>query len=180
MEIEKTVCFTGHRPEKLGGYVCEKNMSHFINIIKSMIYYRAYDAAESGYKYFISGVARGVDLWAADAVLDIKKKFPDIKLICAKPFPEHENSLKGKELWCFNNVIEKADDVICVSDRYHRNCYRKRNYYMVDNSSLLIGVVDNFKSGTGQTIEYARKKNLDISLIIVPEIAEASGLLKTF
>ena len=63
MTKEKSVCFTGHRPEKLPGYG-EMNNS-LLNMIKSMLYYRIYLAAQSGYEYFISGLARGVDLWAA-------------------------------------------------------------------------------------------------------------------
>ena len=61
---EKTVCFTGHRPEKLPGYGETENAS--LNVIRSMLYYQIYQSAEEGYKYFISGLARGVDLWADD------------------------------------------------------------------------------------------------------------------
>lgn len=170
---EKTVCFTGHRPEKLPGH--NEINNNLLNMLKSMLYYRIYTAAQSGYEYFISGVARGVDLWAAASVIDIKKKFPDIKLICAKPYPEHGDTFRGEELWTLNNILEKADEVICVSDCYSRNCYKARNCFMVDNSSCLIAVVDNYKSGTGQTIAYAKRKGLEISLIDVKEVALATG-----
>ena len=73
---EKTVCFTGHRPEKLPGYGETENAS--LNVIRSMLYYQIYQSAEEGYKYFISGLARGVDLWAAEYVLEVKNRFPDI------------------------------------------------------------------------------------------------------
>ncbi len=173
---EKTVCFTGHRPEKLPGYG-EQN-SGLLNMLRSMLYYRIYMAAQSGYEYFISGLARGVDLWAADSVIDIQKKFPNIKLICAKPYSEHGNTFKGEDLWSLNNVLEKAHEIICVSNEYSRDCYKNRNQFMVDNSSCLIGVVDNFKSGTGQTIAYARKKGLELSLIKVADVASATGYVE--
>lgn len=173
---ERTVCFTGHRPEKLPGYGDADNS--ILNMLKSMLYYRIYMAAQSGYEYFISGLARGVDLWAAAAVIDIKQKFPDIKLVCAKPFPEHGGNFKGTDLWNLNNVLEKADDIICVSGCYSKDCYRMRNCYMVDNSSCLIAVVDNYKSGTGQTISYARKKGLDVSIIKVSDVVNAAGYVE--
>lgn len=172
---EKTVCFTGHRPEKLPCY--ETSNKAFLNMIRSMIHYHTYLAAQEGYLYFISGVARGVDLWAAAAVLELKEKFPDIKLICAKPFPEHGESFKSEELLMYNNIIEQADEVICVSDSYFSGCYRKRNRYMVDNSSYIIGVVDELKSGTGQTIAYARKKGLRMTLINVDEFKSHTGYI---
>ncbi|MBS6315679.1 DUF1273 domain-containing protein [Porcipelethomonas ammoniilytica] len=162
---EKTVCFTGHRPEKLPGYGETENAS--LNVIRSMLYYQIYQSAEEGYKYFISGLARGVDLWAAEYVLEVKNRFPDIKLICAKPFAAHGENFKNQDLWSLSNVIEKADELICVSESYSRDCYRLRNQYMVDRSSKLIAVVDDYKSGTGQTINYARKQGLKINIINV-------------
>lgn len=173
MTREKTVCFTGHRPEKLPGYGEINN--GLLNMLRSMLYYRIYIAAQSGYEYFISGLARGVDLWAADSVIDIQKKFPNIKLICAKPYPGHGNTFKGEDLWSLNNVLEKAHEIICVSDQYSRDCYKIRNEFMVNHASCLIGVVDNYKSGTGQTISYARKKGLELSLIKVGDVASAAG-----
>ena len=47
-----------------------------------------------------------------------------------------------------------------------------------DNASCLIGVVDDYKSGTGQTIAYARRKGLELSVIKVSDIASASGYVE--
>ncbi|MGN0613252.1 MAG: SLOG family protein [Porcipelethomonas sp.] len=167
---EKTVCFTGHRPEKLPGGGDPDNP--VIAAVKSMLYYQIYEAAEDGFEYFISGMARGIDIWAAQYVMEIKKKFPDIKLICAKPFEMHNNSFKGKDLWESSNILSHADDIICVSREYSKRCYRLRNYYMVDNSSRLIAVVDDYKSGTGQTIKYAEKSGLDVRIIKIGDYVE--------
>lgn len=170
---EKTVCFTGHRPEKLPGYGEIENQ--VLRVIKSMLYFQIYQAAENGYKYFVSGLARGVDLWAAEYVYDIKNRFPDIKLIGVKPFASHGESFRGEDLWSFSNILAKADEIVCVSEEYSRDCYKIRNQYMVDRSSRLIAVVDDFKSGTGQTINYARKKGLEINIINVKDYIAAGG-----
>ncbi len=164
---EKTACFTGHRPEKLPG--CKELNKPVLSIVKSMLYYQIYQAIESGYEYFISGVARGVDLWAALYVIEIKKKFPNIKLICAKPYEDHGNQFKGEDLWDFKNILAKADEIISVSKNYSPDCFRLRNCFMVDHSSRLIAVVDNYKSGTGQTISYANKKGIEVNIINVKD-----------
>ena len=52
---------------------------------------------------------------------------------------------------------------------------QKRNYFMVDNSSKLIAVVDDYRSGTGQTIRYAENKGIDVSII---DINKNAPLLK--
>ena len=159
---KKKVIFTGHRPEKLPGMGNDSNP--LLQMLKSILYYQIYSSAEEGYEYFISGLARGVDLWAAEYVLEIKKKFPQIKLICAKPYPAHGSNFKGSDLFSLRNVLEKADEVVCVSDEYSRDCYKNRNYYMVDRSSKLIAMVNDYKSGTGQTISYAKKNGLLLSV----------------
>ena len=41
---------------------------------------------------------------------------------------------------------------------------------MVDHSSKLIGVVRDYKSGTGMTIRYAKKKGLNTNIIDLNEI----------
>lgn len=165
---EKTVCFTGHRPEKLPGFEAINNPE--LKIIKSMLYYQIFSAAEEGFEFFITGGARGVDIWAAEYVIEMKRKFPNIKLICAKPFEAHVESFKGEDLWCYLNVIDKADEVIDVSKEYSKQCYRLRNEFMVDNSSRLIAVLGDMKSGTGQTVNYARKQGIEVKLINVDEI----------
>lgn len=161
---EKTVCFTGHRPEKIPGYDSWNNSVY--SVIKSMLYYQIYQSVvDEGYEYFITGLARGIDLLAAKYVIELKKKFTGINLICVKPFEEHGDKFKGQDLWELKNVLAEADDIICVSETYSKGCYKRRNCFMVDNSSKLIAVVDNYKSGTGQTISYANKKGLDVHII---------------
>lgn len=169
---EKTACFTGHRPEKFASVVGVEGPA--LDMIKSMLYYQIQQAVEEGYEYFISGLARGVDLWAAEYVIEMKKKIPHIKLICAIPFKEHSRSFRGNDLWVLRNILNNADEAVFVSEEYSKECYRLRNYYMVDNSSRLIAVVDDFKSGTGQTINYARKQGIDIKLINVRDYAPDS------
>ncbi len=169
MEIikEKAVCFTGHRPEKIVSVLQGDEAA--LRMLKSMLFYQIHKAIEDGFEYFISGLARGVDIWAAQYVLELKKKYPKIKLIGAKPYEEHGRKFKGQDLWELTNVISGADMVVDVTGDYSRDCYSKRNRYMVDNSSRIIAVVSDYKSGTGQTISYANKKKLDVKLIKVDD-----------
>ena len=38
----------------------------------------------------LSGMARGVDIWAAEIVLNLRKKNKDLHLICASPYEGFE------------------------------------------------------------------------------------------
>ena len=63
---EKTACFTGHRPEKLPGGSSD---SPEAKVIKSMLYTEITAAVNDGYDTFITGMQRGIDLWAGEIVL---------------------------------------------------------------------------------------------------------------
>ena len=171
----KTVCFTGHRPEKLP---CSGNDDALVTkAIKSMISKFVIDSIHDGYNCFITGVARGVDLWAGEIVLFEKSRFKDndIKLIAAVPYKDHGKGFKGYEKWQFGNILHKADEVIYVSEKYHKGCMRTRNEFMVDNSSRLIAAISDYISGSGQTVRMARDRGLDIKIVNIPEIEAAAN-----
>lgn len=74
------VCFTGHRPEKL-----KQSESVIVKSLETAIK----DAIADGKNVFISGMARGVDIWAAEIVLRLRKEGANVKLIV----PAHMKAL---------------------------------------------------------------------------------------
>lgn len=70
-------CFSGHRPEKLQWREAA---------VREMLHSAICAAISDGLTTFISGMSRGADLWAAQAVLSLRKENPDLKLICAVPY----------------------------------------------------------------------------------------------
>lgn len=78
-EVEKRMkrcCFTGHRPSKL---------KQDEPAIKRSLAAAIDRAIDRGYTTFITGMAQGTDIWAAEIVLDRRKANPDLKIICAIP-----------------------------------------------------------------------------------------------
>lgn len=159
----KTVCFTGHRPEKLpfGG----SDEAYVIRVLKSTLYKAVLDSINEGYDCFITGLARGIDLWAGEIILDLKAEGRPIRLIAAAPFKGHSASFHGAEKFSAGNILLNADKVVYVSQNYFKGCMQRRNEFMVNNSGKLIAVVSDYKSGTGSTIRYAEKCGLKTRII---------------
>lgn len=159
----KTVCFSGHRPEKLpdGG----SDYSQTVRTLKSILYKEIIDSAENGYTTFVTGLARGVDLWAGEMVMELKAQGMPLKLVAAAPYRAHGSSFKGRDKFVLGNIFLKADEIVYISENYSRDCMRLRNEYMVDRSDKLIAVVSDYRSGTGQTIRYAERKQLELKII---------------
>jgi len=166
--INKTVCFSGHRPEKLPGKGDSSEKE--TRFIKELINRKIENCINEGYTRFLSGVARGIDLWAAECVLEHRCKNARIELICVKPIENQGSNFPLADRFIYDKVIALADDVICTSQTYKKNCYMIRNKYMIDNSGMLIAFVKNYRSGTGQTINYARKKGIRTDITDLSDI----------
>ncbi|MBY0023812.1 putative phage-like protein YoqJ [Paenibacillus jamilae] len=152
----KTVCFTGHRPNKLGGY----DESNPIMIrVKSELERGIRDAIEQGYDTFISGMALGVDMVAAEIVLKLRDTTArHIRLVAAVPFEGQEGKWPQASRIRRSDIIARCDDVQYVCDPgYAAWKMQRRNTWMVDNSGLVIAVWDGTKGGTGNCVEYAEK-----------------------
>ncbi len=163
---EKTLCFTGHRPEKLPG---NGDNSGEIKIIKSILYKEIVVAADEGYDTFITGMQRGIDLWAGEIVLSLAASRP-LKIVAALPYRGIGDNFKGADKWTFGRIMSAASETVILSDEYTRACMQQRNRFMVDNSSRLIAVIGNTRSGTGQTLRYAQSCGLDIRRIDLNEL----------
>ncbi len=74
-------CFTGHRPHKL-----HQTESVVIGALEEKIR----EAIHDGFVTFISGMAWGVDIWAAEIVLRLKAEGHPIHLIAAVPYEGFE------------------------------------------------------------------------------------------
>ena len=169
-DINKTVCFSGHRPEKLPGGGNDR--SQVVRVLKSILYKSIIDSVNEGCNCFITGLARGVDLWAGEIVLELKAQGEDIKLIAVSPYKDHGKNFRNEEKFIFGNIMLKADETVYISDEYTKNCMQKRNEYMVDNSQRLIAVVSDYRSGTGATIRYAQRQGVETRIINAKKIDE--------
>ena len=81
---EKTCAFTGHRPQKLPFGFNEADERCIA--LKKLLRTKIIDLIEAEQvTHFISGMALGVDMYAAEIVLGLKASYPGITLTCALP-----------------------------------------------------------------------------------------------
>ena len=146
-------CFTGHRPEKL--HKPEEQ-------IKKALERAILQAVDDGFVTFISGMARGVDIWAAEIVLDMRRDNPELRLICALPHPNFEQSWRMDWRNRYNAIRAAADLERTISPVYSKAAYQKRNVWMVDHSALVIAVFNGESGGTLNTIRYAQQNQVEI------------------
>ena len=158
---KKTLCFSGHRTERL-----PKNKDEF-NFILWSLYNEIDKAVFKGYDTFIFGACYGFDLICAEQVLRRKQIIRNadplkIILIAAVPFEDQAVKWKEQDRDKYFSILSKCDDVIILNKHFKVDCYYERNRYMVDNSSRLICYYDGSSGGTKYTVEYAEKQQIQI------------------
>ena len=156
----QSVCFTGHRPGKLG--VSESE-------VKERLRKAILQAVADGFTTFISGMAQGVDMWAAEIVLEIRKSNPDIRLFCTSPYEGFERLWDKSERERYYKIMEESDFSKYICEHYSRSCFQIRNVYMVDRSARVIAAYNGHSGGTRNTVVYARKKGITIVNVLEQE-----------
>lgn len=172
----KICAFTGHRPKSFPwGY---NETAPDCVMLKKVLEEQITALVDDGVTGFISGMALGTDLWAAQIVLDLRKKNPALKLCCALPCAGQEKKWPPKTQELYLTILRQADNVVYVSRMYHSDCMLNRNRYMVNYSSILLAVYNGeYKTGTGMTVRYAKDKHRKIILIdpITREVLNVNG-----
>ena len=120
------------------------------------------DLIDNGYCYFGAGGALGFDTIAAQTVLGLKKKHPEIKLILVLPCKNQTRGWEEKDVSVYESIIEQADKVVYTQEHYDRGCMFKRNRHLVDNSSVCVAYLTEEKGGTAYTVNYANQKGVKV------------------
>ena len=152
------ICFTGPRPQHLPWRFNEYNKDCIL--LKNKIEQYITNSINSGFDYFISGMALGFDTYCAEAVLKLKKQYPNIKLECAIPNEKQCEKWSEQAKNRYFYILEQADKVTYIDKEFSMTSIHTRNKYMVDNSDVVIAYnVGEICKGTTETINYANKKN---------------------
>jgi uncharacterized phage-like protein YoqJ len=149
------VAFTGHRPDKLGGYKLPNDT--YIKVCRSI------DKALKELKpeKVITGMALGVDQWAAMIAYKL-----GIPYLAAIPFENQESNWPQKSQRTYQLLRKLAAEEVIVSDgSYSVDKMQTRNVWMVDNCNKLIAVWDGSAGGTSNCVKYAESIGKDIYYI---------------
>lgn len=140
------VTFTGHRPDKLGGYKLPNPTYNYVcqQIEKNLLELKP-DTA-------ISGMALGVDQWAAFICYKLK-----IPFMAAIPFKGQESAWPNASQQTYHNLLKKAyDQTIVCEGSYSAKKMQIRNEFMTDRCDVLIAIFNGSPGGTGNCINYAK------------------------
>ena len=148
-----TAAFTGHR-----WYDSSRKHS-----VRKRIEECVREAYRNGITNFISGMAIGFDLLAAEVVLSLRHECPAITLTAVLPFREQASRFNELNKCRYYKCLSQADDIVILSNDYTAKCYLERDRFMVEHSSLLIACYDGRnRGGTFWTDNYAARTGKNV------------------
>ena len=159
-------CFTGHRPGKLPWGYAEEDPR--CRLLKERIADAVEGAYQEGFQHFLCGMAMGCDLYFCEAVLLLRRDYPDVTVEAAIPCPSQPEGWPEAERARWQSLVDRCDYETVVQDHYDAGCMQRRNRYMVDHAALLIAAFDGSPGGTRYTVEYAMRRGLEIVDLPIP------------
>ena len=122
----KSCAFTGHRPHKLP-WKYDETDSRCI-MLKKILDHQIEILVNEGVTSFFSGMAEGVDQWAASSVLAQRVKNPTLSLHCILPWKGQEEKWSQaarkhyqeilRQLLCFCMLLLRKDTASGYCDLY--------------------------------------------------------------
>jgi uncharacterized phage-like protein YoqJ len=139
------VAFTGHRPDKLGNW----DPAHpVVARVKKAL---RNGLIENWPLVAVSGMALGVDMWAAEACVEL-----GIPFHAALPCDGWSENWPLPSRQRYQALVKKAAEIHVVSPGSYKPWkMQRRNEWMVDHCNLLLSIWDGSAGGTANCLEYA-------------------------
>lgn len=178
-EMLKVLYITGYKNFELGIF---DNKAKEVTFIKKVIQKRLENLIEEGLEWVIISGQLGVELWAGEAVIELKRIYPELRLAIITPFLQHESNWNEKNKEFYQAIVSQADFVQSVSKQPYVNPmqFKNRDQFILDKTDGSLIFYDDEKEGSPQYFwkkawEYAdshKYEVLQISFYDVQQIIE--------
>lgn len=161
------VLITGYKATELGIF-SQKHPG--IEIIKKAIKKQLVALMDEGLEWIIVSGQWGVEIWAAEAVLELKKEYKNLRLAVITPFLEQEEKWNDSKKELYNSILIRADYVNSVTKSKYDGPwqFKEKDKFLLHNSDGMILIYDEENEGSPKYIKaQAEQLALTTSYIII-------------
>lgn len=170
----KTLYVTGYKPFELNIY---KNDQPEVKYIKLFFQDKFKRYAEEGLEWVIISGQLGIELWAAEAVIRLKKTY-GFKLAVITPFLEHYSKWNEQNQLYYNKIINQADYVSSVFQQPYAGGYmfRAATEFIMDNTEGALILYDEEREGSPkytlrQLIDFSSENNYNMDIVSLDDLS---------
>ncbi|MBD3110440.1 DUF1273 domain-containing protein [Bacillus sp. AGMB 02131] len=145
----KVLYITGYKNFELG--IFDQNAKEVV-FIKKEVRKRLEDFLEEGLEWVIISGQLGVELWAGEVVLELKKSYPQLRLAIITPFLQHESNWNEKNQEYYQSIASQADFVQAVSNQPYVSPaqFKNRDQFLLNKTDGTLIFYDDENEGSPQ------------------------------
>ncbi len=169
--MERGCCIFGQRAEKLPWKYDEERPE--CKAFKARLHAEMTDLVKDGVTAFYTDMSDGVNMIAAEIVLQIKGEMPEkgVRLIGVLPHEEQAAHWTVSLRERYFNAMANADEEVLISSRFTKTCYRDSMQYMMSNSTHMIIVINGNIGRMQPIVDSGNDKGMKISIIDIGELS---------
>jgi uncharacterized phage-like protein YoqJ len=140
-----------------------------IDIIKKAITKKLISLIDDGLEWVIVSGQWGVELWAADAALELREQYKDLQVAIITPFLEQDENWSEEKKTYYQHICNKANYLNSVTKSKYVGPWQfaEKNKFLLRNSDGMILVYDEENEGSPkymkeQALKLARSKDYPI------------------
>lgn len=163
----KTIYVTGYRPQELGIF----NDKHpGIPIIKKALYNQLQRLCDEGLEWVVVSGQLGVEFWATEVVLALKRDYPHLKYSVITPFLEQEKNWNDQKKEKYALMTMQADFVTSVTKRPYEAPWQftEKDKFIIQNTDGMLLIYDEENEGSPKYVKRLVEKyqeNNDYTLL---------------
>ncbi|WP_227936290.1 DUF1273 domain-containing protein [Alkalihalobacillus deserti] len=154
----KSIVVSGYKGHELGIFDQKHKGIYFI---KKAIEQRLRSLVEEGLEWVIISGQLGVELWAAEVVLQLKEEYPKLQLAVLTPFLQQEDRWQEATKLYYQEIVQQADFQDSITRRSYDNPaqLRQKNEFLIAKADGLLLLYDEEKPGSPTYyLEIAKKR----------------------
>jgi uncharacterized phage-like protein YoqJ len=146
------VLITGYKAQELGIF----SLKHpGIEIIKKAIKKQIIELIDEGLEWVIISGQWGVEVWAAQAVIELKEIYTHLRLAVITPFLEQDEKWSEDKRNLYRDMLKHADYVNSITQSKYDGPwqFKEKNKFLLRNSDGIILVYDEENEGSPKFIK---------------------------
>jgi|GEM_PF-4364073 len=158
-----TCCFLGQSFEKFFEGQGENNSAYMSLLIKIVLEIES--KMDKGCDTFLTPLCCNAEIWFAEAVLDLRRAYPDKHLRLISILPAKEDCSAGPASRRAQHIVPLSDEVVTLDISRAADYMQTCVGYMLAHAGHLIVVRDERNAGAHAVAEEACKKGLETTVI---------------
>ena len=148
---------TGYKPHELGIFDDKHPGIHFI---KKALENRLVSLLDDGLEWVIISGQLGIETWAAEIVIELKKEHTGLKYAIITPFKEQEKNWNDMKKEKYHTIVALADYHVSLTSKPYEAPWQfieKDKFFMRNSDGILI-VYDEENEGSPKFVKKAAEK----------------------